>query len=410
MRSSRSPGLLQHGRGIHFTAAVAFLAVAALQSLVVTRSEAASPMPTALPPPTARPFGSLPDGRAVSLYTLEVPGGWRAEITDYGAILTSFQVPPAAGADARPVDVVLGCDSLAGYLAGHPYFGATCGRVSNRIAGGAFELDGRRYALATNNGDNHLHGGVAGFDKKLWKATPRGSDRGPAEFEVVSPAGDEGYPGAVNAKVIYTLTPDGELWVEMSATSDAPTIINMVHHSYWNLAGHAAGSIGDHELTVAADAYLSVDAGGIPTGEVAPVAGTPFDLRPERQPRPRLAAAIAGLPPAADGSNPGGIDHNFLIRAWQPDGSLRSVALLRDPASGRTLEVLSDQPGIQVYTGNFLDGTVKGKQAVAYGKQAAVCLETQKYPDAVHHPDWPSTRLDPGQTYRHTMVHRFGTR
>lgn len=389
----------------------AWMVAACLGEFAVNRSEAASPMSSALPLPTARSFGSLPDGRAVSLYTLEVPGGWRAEITDYGAILTSFQVPPAAGADAKPVDVVLGCDSLAGYLADHPYFGATCGRVSNRIAGGTFELDGKRHTLARNNGNNHLHGGVIGFDKKLWKATPRLSERGPAvDFEVVSPDGDEGYPGEVKAKVTYTLTPDGELWVEMSATTNAPTIINMVHHSYWNLAGHAAGTIGDHELTVAADTYLPVDAGSIPTGEFARVAGTPFDLRPERQPRPRLGDAIAGLPPTADGKNPGGIDHNFVVRGWKPDGSLRSVALLRDPASGRTLEILSDQPGIQVYTANYLDGSVKGKGGEAYGKQAAVCLETQKYPDAIHHPDWPSTRLEPGQAYRHTMVHRFGTR
>lgn len=369
------------------------------------------PMNAPLRAPTQRAFGTLPDGRAVSLFTLEVPGGWRAEITDYGAILTRFLVPGGSGSEAKPVDVVLGCDTLAGYLAGHPYFGATCGRVANRIAGGVFELDGTRYTLAKNNGANHLHGGLVGFDKKLWKATSRLSERGPAvDFELVSPAGDEGYPGAVTARVTYTLTPDGELWVEMSATTDAPTIVNMVHHSYWNLAGHDAGTIRGHELAVTADAYVPVDAGGIPTGALAPVAGTPFDLRPERRPVASLGAAIDGLPPSADGTNPGGIDHNFVVRGWQPDGSLRSVAVLRDPASGRTLEILSDQPGIQVYTGNFLDGSVKGKHGVAYAKQAAICLETQKYPDSIHHPEWPSTRLDPGQTYRHTMVHRFGVR
>ncbi len=369
------------------------------------------PMHAPLCAPTHHPFGTLPDGRPVSLFTLEVPGGWRAEITDYGAILTEFHVPVGSGSDGQPVDVVLGCGTLAGYLAGHPYFGATCGRVANRIAGGVFELDGRRYTLAKNNGENHLHGGLVGFDKKLWKATPRLSDRGPAvDFEIVSPAGDEGYPGAVAARVTYTLTPDGELWVEMSATTDAPTIVNMVHHSYWNLAGHDAGTIRGHELAVTADAYLPVDTGGIPTGAIAPVADTPFDLRPERRPAVTLGSAIDGLPPSADGTNPGGIDHNFVVRGWQPDGSLRSVAVLRDPASGRTLEILSDQPGIQVYTGNFLDGSVKGKDGVAYAKQAAICLETQKYPDAIHHPEWPSTRLDPGQTYRHTMVHRFGVR
>ena len=384
---------------------------ACLHASAFASTKDAQSMHTLLRAPTQRPFGTLPDGRPVSLFTLEVPGGWRAEITDYGAILTGLHVPVGSGSDGRPVDVVLGCDTLAGYLAGHPYFGATCGRVSNRIAGGAFELDGKRYTLAKNNGANHLHGGLVGFDKKLWKATPRLAERGPAvDFELVSPAGDEGYPGAVTARVTYTLTPDGELWVEMSATADAPTIVNMVHHSYWNLAGHDAGTIRGHELAVAADAYLPVDAGGIPTGVLAPVADTPFDLRPERQPAVTLGTAIDGLPASADGTNPGGIDHNFVVRGWQPDGSLRSVAVLRDPASGRTLEILSDQPGIQVYTGNFLDGSVQGKDGVAYAKQAAVCLETQRYPDAIHHPEWPSTRLDPGQTYRHTMVHRFGVR
>lgn len=392
-----------------FTSFAIMCLIAVATSFAARRAATAeSTMPQ---PPAKKPFGSLPDGRAVSLYTLEAPGGWRADITDYGAILTSFHVPSASGADSKPVDVVLGFDDLGGYLAGHPYFGATCGRVSNRIAGGRFELGGKTYTLATNNGANHLHGGVVGFDKKLWQATPRLSERGPTvDFEIVSPDGDEGYPAAVTARVTYTLTPDGELWVEMSATADAPTIINMVHHSYWNLAGHAAGTIRGHELAVAADSYLPVDAGGIPTGEFAPVAGTPFDLRPERSPRAVLGAAIDALPPGADGKNPGGIDHNLVIRGWRPDGSLRSVAVLRDPASGRSLEILSDQPGIQVYTGNYLDGSLKGKGGAVYGKQAAICLETQHYPDSIHHPDWPSTRLDPGQTYRHTMVHRFGRR
>jgi len=314
-------------------------------------------------------------------------------------------------ADGPPVDVVLGCDTLAGYLGTHPYFGATCGRMGNRIAGGTFELDGRQYTLAKNNGANHLHGGLVGFDKKLWKATPRLSDRGPAvDFEVVSPAGDEGYPGTLTARVTYTLTPDGELWVEMSATTDAPTIVNMAHHSYWNLAGQSSGSIHDHELSIAADSYLPVDATSIPTGAFARVAGTPFDFRPERSAAATLGAAITCLPATSDGKNPGGIDHNYIIRGWRPDGSLRSVAVLRDPASGRTLELLSDQPGIQVYTCNYLDGSVKGKGGVPYAKQSAVCLETQKYPDSIHHPDWPTVRLDPGETYRHTMVHRFSTR
>lgn len=382
----------------------AFLAMPALFA-----SEPSRTMNPTFRPPTQRSFGSLADGTAVSLYTLEVPGGWRAEVTDYGAILTRLLVP--AEGNGKTVDVVLGFDSLAGYLAGHPYFGATCGRVANRIAGGIFDLDGKRYTLAKNNGPNHLHGGLVGFDKKLWKATPLVSDRGPAiDFEMVSPDGDEGYPGTITARVTYTLTPDGELWVEMSATTDKPTIINMAHHSYWNLAGQDSGSIHDHELSIAADTYLPVDAGSIPTGEFAPVAGTPFDLRPERSAAAKLGQAIAAIPASADGKNPGGIDHNFVVRGWKPDGSLRSVALLHDRKSGRTLEVLSDQPGIQVYTSNYLDGSLKGKGGGAYGKHAAVCLETHKYPDSIHHADWPTTRLDPGRPYRHTMVHRFGSR
>lgn len=395
------------------TAALPWIAALLVMPDLVA-AETSRPMTASFRSPAASPFGKLADGRAVSRYTLEVPGGWRADVTDYGAILTSLLVP--AEGDGKPVDVVLGFDSLDGYLAVHPYFGATCGRVANRIAGGTFDLDGKRYTLATNNGPNHLHGGLVGFDKKLWKATPRVSERGPAvEFAMVSPNGDEGYPGSVTARVTYTLTPDGELWVEMSATTDAPTIINMAHHSYWNLAGQGSGTIHDHELAITADTYLPVDAGSIPTGEFAPVAKTPFDLRPERSPAATLGEAIAKLPASADGKNPdgknpGGIDHNFVVRGWKPDGSLRSVAILRDRKSGRTLEVLSDQPGIQVYTGNYLDGSVKGKGGVAYGKQSAVCLETQKYPDAIHHPDWPTTRLEPGQTYRHTMVHRFGRR
>jgi aldose 1-epimerase len=358
--------------------------------------------------PTVRSFGKLPDGREAHLYTLEVPGGWKATVTDFGAILTSLHVPARNG---HAVDVVLGFDTLDGYAAKHPYFGAICGRVANRIAAGRFELDGKSYQLATNNEPNHLHGGLVGFDKKLWQATPRISGKGPAvEFEMVSPAGDEGYPGQLTVKATYTLTPDGELWVEMAATCDSPTIVNLAHHSYWNLAGHATGTISGHELSVAADRYLPVDAGGIPTGAFAPVADTPFDLRPERRPTALLGDAIKALPPSADGKNPGGFDHNYVVRDWKPDGSLRSVAVLRDPESGRSMEILADQPGIQVYTGNYLDGSVTGKGGTAYAKHGAICLETQKYPDAIHHvgqAEWPAVRLDPGQTYRHTMVHRF---
>ena len=363
--------------------------------------------PSVIRAPSVQSFGTLPDGRKAHLYTLSVPGGWQATITDYGAILTSLHVP-MRGQPGKTVDVVLGFDSLDGYLKGHPYFGAICGRVANRIAGGRFTLDGKEYQLATNNGAHHLHGGTVGFDKLLWKATPRVDATGPAvDFEVVSPAGDEGYPGTLTARVTYRLTRDGELWVEMEAASDAPTLVNLVHHSYWNLAGQKAGTIHEQDLTVFADRYLPVDAGGIPTGELAAVEGTPFDLRPDRGVAVRLGDRLSLLPPSDDGKNPGGIDHNFVIRDWQPDGGLRPAALLRDPASGRAMSILTDQPGIQVYTGNFLDGSLTGKDGAVYARQAAICLETQTYPDSAHHPEWPTQRLDPGQVYRHTMVHRF---
>jgi aldose 1-epimerase len=359
--------------------------------------------------PSSRPFGKLPDGREATLYTLEVPGGWRATITDFGAIVTSFHVPPrASDPTGKPVDVVLGFDSLDGYVAVHPYFGAICGRCANRIARGMFELAGKTYRVATNNGPNHLHGGLVGFDKKLWKGTPRATERGPAvEFELVSPDGDEGYPGRLVARVVYTLTPAGELIVEMTATTDAPTIVNLAHHSYWNLAGQAAGSIKDHELVVHADRYLPVDATSIPTGAFAPVEGTGFDFRPERKPPARCFHAIETLPPNAPPGSPRGVDHAYVIRDWRPDGEIRRAAVVRDPKSGRTLEILTDQPSIQVYMANFLDSSLTGKEGAVYGPNAAICLETQKFPDTVHHSDWPSVRLDPGRTYRHVMVHRF---
>ncbi len=360
--------------------------------------------------PTVKPFGTMPDGRDAHLYVLETPGGWRATVTDYGAILTSMTVPLGKGG---PVDVVLGFDSLEGYLAGHPYFGASCGRCSNRIAGGRFNLGGKQFQLATNNGEHHLHGGDVGFDKKLWKAEPKLTDAGPAvTFRLVSPDGDEGYPGELAVETTYTLTPAGELVIDMQATSDAATVCNMVHHSYWNMAGQASGSIQGQQLTVNADRYLPVDEGSIPTGELAAVEGTAFDFRPERKPAATLAAAIDALPASADGANPGGVDHNLCIRGWQPDGTMRAIAVLRDPESGRTLEIESNQPGVQVYTGNYLDGSLTGKAGAVYEKHAGLCLETQCFPDAIHHvgeKGWPAVILEPGQTYHHRMVHRFGS-
>lgn len=359
--------------------------------------------------PTVTPFGSLPDGREAHLYVLEVPGGWKATITDYGAILTSMTVPLGKGG---PADVVLGFDSLEGYLAGHPYFGATCGRCSNRIANARFSLGGKEYTLAANNGVHHLHGGEAGFDKKLWKAEPKLTDAGPAvTFRLVSPNGEEGYPGELTIQTTYTLTPAGELVIDMQAKSDAATVCNMVHHTYWNMAGQASGTIRDQRLTVYADRYLPVDDGSIPTGDLAAVEGTAFDFRPERSQAASLGAAIDGLPGSADGANPGGVDHNLCVRDWKADGAMRPVAVLLDPASGRTMELESNQPGVQVYTGNYLDGSLTGKAGAVYEKHSGVCLETQCFPDAIHHigdAGWPAVILEPGQTYQHRMVHRFG--
>ena len=387
-------------RGIYF------LLVMALPSLPCFGAEPVTDNQSSLP--VATPFGRLADGREATLYTLSVPGGWQATITDYGGIVTSLLVPQANG---EPVDVVLGFDSLDGYLAGHPYFGAICGRVGNRIAGGRFSLEGRTATLATNNGDNHLHGGLVGFDKKLWQATPKLSDKGPALLlELTSPDGEEGYPGNLTAKVTYTLTPDGELWVEMEATTDAPTLVNLVHHSYWNLAGQAAGSIAGHTLTAQASRYLPLDGGGIPTGRLVDVRDTPFDFQNGAT---RLGDAIAALTPSPEGATQGGVDHCLVLDDWQPDGALRPAVTLTDPASGRSLEILTDQPGLQVYTGNYLDGSLTGKDGAVYQQHAAVCLETECFPDAFNqkawHADWPSSRLDPGQTYRHVMVHRFNT-
>lgn len=355
--------------------------------------------------PSSRLFGRLPDGTEVTIHSLRVPGGWQADVSDYGAILVRMLVPDR---DGTPADVVLGFDSLDGYTGLHPYFGAICGRVSNRIAGGRFELDGKAYSLAKNNGDHHLHGGLVGFDKKVWKSKAGVSAKGPfVEFEMESPDGDEGYPGKLSAKVVYTLSPEGELVIDMEATTDAATFVNMVHHSYWNLAGHGSGPIRGHELSVAAERYLPIDAGGIPTGKPADVRGTPFDFLMDRTPPATLGKAIDLLPPSADGKNAGGVDHNFVIDGWQPDAEAKLVARLRDPTSGRTMEILSNQPGIQVYTANYLDGTLTGKEGAVYRKNAAVCLETQTFPDSVHHPEWPTQRLDPGRTYHHVMVHRF---
>ncbi|MEY3025159.1 MAG: Aldose 1-epimerase precursor [Planctomycetota bacterium] len=341
------------------------------------------------------------DGKPVHLWTLKNGNGMEAEITDYGTIVVSLKVPDAKG---QVADVVLGRPSAQAYVERTQYFGCTAGRCANRIAGGKFTIDGKEYALATNNGPNHLHGGVKGFDKVVWsgdgKLTPNGPE---VTFTYRSKDGEEGYPGNVDVKVVYTLTAANELAVKMSATTDAPTCVNLAHHTYWNLAGHGSGDILGHMLQIPAKRYTPVDATLITTGEIAPVANTPLDFTIMKA----IGKDFAAMPATKD--DPGGYDHNFVLDQAPKARGMWLSAILHDPKSGRTMEVWSNQPGIQFYTGNFLDG-VPGKNGAVYAKNGALCLETQAFPDSINKQGkdgWPNVVLRPGQTYEHNMVHRF---
>ncbi len=342
-------------------------------------------------------FGSTKEGAAVDVYTLTNSNGLVARITTYGALLTELHVPDAKGTMA---DVVLGLGKLAAYEAGHPYFGATVGRVGNRIARGRFTLDGKAYSLATNNGPNHLHGGDKGFDKRIWKAEPvKAADGAAVRFTCVSPDGEEGYPGTLTATVTYTLTDRNELKLEYTAVTDKPTPVNLTHHSYFNLAGEGSGTILDHELTILADRFTPVDDTLIPTGQLAPVAGTAMDFTKPA----RIGARLDKAP----GPPPGGYDHNFVLNSG--GGALALAATVRDPKSGRAMDVLTTEPGLQFYSGNFLDGTLVGKAGAAYRQHDGFCLETQHFPDSVNHANFPSTILRPGTTYRSETIYRFRT-
>ncbi len=337
------------------------------------------------------------DGRQVKLYTLTNAGGLVLRTTNYVAIITELHLPDR---DGRLADVVLGHDTLGGYIAGHPYFGALVGRCANRIAGARFSLDGRDYQLAKNNGPNHLHGGVKGFDKQVYDAAPALTPEGPSiRFSRTSPDGEENYPGNVTVSVAYTLTDSGALRIEFRAETDAPTVVNLAQHTYWNLAGHNSGDILGHELELAADRYTPVDATLIPTGELAEVRGTPFDF---------TVAKLIGRDLAAAGGDPVGFDHNYALRG-EPY-AMKLVARVHEHGSGRAFELRCDRPGVQFYTGNFLDGNVAGKGGTPYRKHAGFCLETQNYPDSIHRTDWPSVVLRPGRIYRHTMLFEFGRR
>ena len=347
---------------------------------------------------TRAPFGKLADGMAVDVFTLTNANGMEVRAIPYGAIIVSLRVPDRNG---QLGDVVLGYDTLDGYVAKSPYFGAIVGRYGNRIAKGRFTLDGTTYQLATNNGANHLHGGVKGFDKAVWNAEPleRGDTAG-VVFAHTSPDGDEGYPGAVSVRVTYTLGAANDLTVDYDATTDRATPINLTQHSYFNLAGDGSGDILGHRLTLDADRFTSVDSTLIPTGELTPVEGTPFDFR---TPTP-IGARINGDHPQLKNGN--GYDHNWVVN--RTGNGLVHAARVEDPATGRTLDVSTTEPGIQFYAGNFLDGTITGKGGHVYARRSGLCLETQHFPDSPNHPDFPSTILHPGSRFQSKTIFTFG--
>ena len=342
-------------------------------------------------------FGTLPDGRPVRRFVLR-NGDVEVEAIEYGAIITRLLVPDHRGERG---DVVLGFDTLDGYLGESPYFGAVVGRYANRIANGRFTLDGMRYQLACNDGANHLHGGVRGFDKVLWRGTPASDDAMPGvSFTYESADGEEGYPGALSVRVTYRLTTEGALHVRYHATTSRPTILNLTQHSYFNL-GASAGDVLGHEVMVNASRFTPVDAGLIPTGELRAVDGTPFDFRAPVQIGARIADTDRQLELA------GGYDHNFVLNR-EDDDSLVLAARVVEPRSRRPLEVHTTEPGVQLYSGNFLDGTIVGKGGRGYAHRTGFCLETQHFPDSPNHPAFPSVVLRPDQQYESASVYVFG--
>jgi aldose 1-epimerase len=382
----------------------------ATQPAEVPPPAAGPPAPTlAAPAPASSATSSVPpaiiksaygkvDGKEASLYTLTNAKGLVMKVTDYGTIITEFLVPDRTG---KLADIVLGYENLDGYVKNNPYFGATVGRIANRIKNAKFTLEGKTYTLAANNGPHSLHGGKKGWDKVIWNAEPTETSNGPSiKFSYVSKDGEEGFPGTVTASVVYTLTNNNEFDVDMEATTDKVTIVNMAHHSYWNLAGFAGGPIVDHELTLFADKYTPsapVPKGDpVPDGSVKPVKGTPFDF---------TVAKPIGKDLQAAGGTPIGFDHNWIVNG-EPN-TLRPAARVKDPKSGRVLTLETDQPGIQFYSGKFLNGSIQGKGAT-YAQYTGFCLETQKFPNAINVPAWKDqVILKPGQTYKHKMVHRF---
>ena len=343
---------------------------------------------------TRKSWGRLADGTAVEIYALR-NGKIEAAITTYGGIVVSLQVPDRKG---NMDDVVLGYDSLSQYVSNNPYFGAIVGRYANRIAHGSFLLEGKTYSVPKNNGDNSLHGGTRGFDKVVWKAKPI---KDGIELSYVSRDGEQGYPGTLTATVRYTLNDDG-LRIEYSATTNKPTVVNLTNHSYFNLAGQGKGTILQQQLKIHASRFTPVDSTLIPTGELRSVEGTAFDFRTSTPIGERIDADEDQLHKGK------GYDHNWILDKSQ--GQLSEAAELYDPGTGRVLQVLTTEPGLQFYSGNFLDGTIVGKQGRTYEHRSGLCLETQHFPDSPNHPNFPSTELKPGKRYRSVTAFKFSVR
>jgi aldose 1-epimerase len=350
---------------------------------------------------TKTSFGKLPDGREAFLYTLTNRHGASLKFSDYGGIVTSLEAPDRQG---KRQDVVLGHEHLAGYMPNPQYLGCAVGRVGNRIGRARFVLEGREYQLAANEGGvNHLHGGKLGFDKRLWTVEKVEHKEGPAmKLSYHSPDGEEGYPGALNVEALYLWTDNHEFRIEYSAATDKTTVVNLTHHSYFNLKDGGASSIEGHEMRIPASRITAVDAGSIPTGELRDVSGSPFDFRQSSVIGSRIGEKDEQL------SYGKGYDHNWVLD--EAGSGLKLAAAVYEPQSGRVMEVFTTEPATQFYSGNNLDGSIVGKNGLSYGKRHGLCLEPQRFPDSPNHPAFPSIVLKPGERYQHTLAYRFSTR
>jgi aldose 1-epimerase len=393
----KNKSINQHAEKImhhHFAGSLAAVFLTALAGVFLLAGCATTPDLT-IGSITSEPFGTTKDGEAVELYTLKVPSGMEVKIATYGGIITSIKVPDRHG---KFGDVVLGFDNLPDYIAKSPFFGALVGRYGNRIAKGEFTLDGVKHQLAINNGVNSLHGGLKGFDKKVWHAAPRDTVLGPVlELTYLSKDGEEGYPGNLKVAATYSLTKDNTLRLTYTATTDKDTVVNLTQHSYFNLAGK--GDVLNQVAYIPADSFTPVDKTLIPTGEIKSVAGTPFDFRQQMP----IGRHINDHDEQIKFGN--GYDHNFVIN--KPPGQLGLVGMVTDPSTGRVLEVYSTEPGVQFYTGNFLNGSITGKGGEVYNFRGAFCLEPQHFPNTPNQPEFPSAELKPGELYKNIIEYRF---